>query len=80
MRLFINIGTRDKLAKKYKEGGGFVSAEIMVTDDLGVPSGNAQKQWTELFQKEEKETAASPVPLLLPRPVKKIGNRQVYEF
>lgn len=75
MRLFIYTETRDKLAKKSKEGGGFESIEIMVTDDLGVPSGNAQKQWVELYEKKETVPSES-----LPQPVKKIGKYPVYEY
>ena len=50
MRLFIKLGTKDKLVHKLKEGGGFVMAEVMVVTDfeLMVPDPEERKYWVEL--------------------------------
>lgn len=51
MRLFIKLGTKDKLVHKLEEGGGFVMAEVMVTTDfeLMVPDPGERKYWVELY-------------------------------
>lgn len=50
MRLFIKVGTRDKLVGKLEEGGGFVMTEVMVTTnfELAVPDPEERKYWVEL--------------------------------
>ena len=49
MRLFIKTGTRDELIQKANEGGGFVQAEILVTNnfELAVPEPE-RKYWIDL--------------------------------
>ncbi|MBA7602296.1 hypothetical protein ES703_09384 [subsurface metagenome] len=51
MRLFIKVGTKDKLVRKSEEGGGFVMAEVMITTDfeLMVPDPEERKYWLELY-------------------------------
>jgi len=50
MRLFIKLGTKNKLVRKSEEGGGFVMAEVMITTDfeLMVPDPEERKYWLEL--------------------------------
>jgi len=50
MRLFIKKGTRDKLFNQAKDGGGFQSIEVMVTNnfELAVPEWE-RKDWLELY-------------------------------
>lgn len=57
MRIFIKVGTRDKLIQKSEEGGGFVAAEVMVVNDfeLAVPDPEDRKHWVELFFERRKD-------------------------
>jgi len=50
MRLFIKRGTQDKLMNQAKDGGGFQSIEVMVTNnfELTVPE-TERKDWIELY-------------------------------
>lgn len=50
MRLFIKVGSRDKLINLVKEGGGFQTVEVMVTSDfeLTVPEPE-RPYWIELY-------------------------------
>jgi len=50
MRLFIKVGSRDKLFNLVKEGGGFQTVEVMVTSDfeLAVPEPE-RPYWIELY-------------------------------
>lgn len=62
MRLFIKVGTKDKLVHKLEEGGGFVMAEVMVTTnfELMVPDPEEWKYWVELCPSWEPLIAAAP--------------------
>jgi len=57
MRLFIKRGTQDKLFNLAKDGGGFQSIEVMVTNnfELAVPEPE-RKDWIELYPSWEKKT------------------------
>lgn len=57
MRLFIKRGTRDKLFTLAKDGGGFQSIEVMVTNnfELVVPEPE-RKDWIELYPSWEEKT------------------------
>ena len=50
MRLFIKAGTRDKLINQAKDGGGFQTIEVMVTNnfEMAVPEWE-RKDWIELY-------------------------------
>jgi len=50
MRLFIKVGGRDKLISKAKDGGGFQTIEVLVTNnfELAVPEWE-RKDWLELY-------------------------------
>jgi len=50
MRLFIKVGGRNKLISKAKDGGGFQTVEVMVTNDfeLMVPEPE-RPYWIELY-------------------------------
>jgi len=50
MRLFIRVGSRDKLINQAKDGGGFQTIEVMVTNnfELAVPEWE-RKDWIELY-------------------------------
>ena len=50
MRLFIKVGSRDKLINLVKEGGGFQTVEVMVTSnfELTVPEPE-RPYWIELY-------------------------------
>lgn len=54
MRLFIKMGTMEKLIRKAIEGGGFIQAEILVTNnfELAVP-GPERKYWIEFREKKD---------------------------
>ena len=57
MRLFIKRGTQDKLMNQAKDGGGFQSIEVMVTNkfELAVPEPE-RKDWIELYPSWEEKT------------------------
>ncbi|GAH86317.1 unnamed protein product, partial [marine sediment metagenome] len=57
MRLFIKKGPRDKLFNLAKDGGGFQSIEVMVTNnfELAVPEPE-RKDWIELYPSWEEKT------------------------
>ncbi|GAJ01745.1 unnamed protein product [marine sediment metagenome] len=50
MRLFIKRGTQDKLMNQAKDGGGFQTIEVLVTNnfELAVPE-TERKDWIELY-------------------------------
>lgn len=58
MRLFIKLGTKNKLVRKSEEGGGFVMAEVMITTDfeLMVPDPEERKYWLELYPSWDTQT------------------------
>ena len=57
MRLFIKRGTQDKLFNLAKDGGGFQTIEVMVTNnfELAVPEWE-RKDWIELYPSWEEKT------------------------
>ena len=57
MRLFIKKGPRDKLFNLAKDGGGFQTLEVMVTNnfELAVPKPE-RKDWVELYPSWEEKT------------------------
>ena len=57
MRLFIKAGGRDKLISKAKDGGGFQTVEVMVTDnfELAVPEPE-RRYWVELYPSWDTQT------------------------
>jgi len=57
MRLFIKAGGRDKLISKAKDGGGFQTVELMVTNnfELAVPEPERQ-YWVELYPSWDTQT------------------------
>ena len=57
LRYFIKVGARDKLLQKAKEGGGFQTVEVMVTNDfeLMVPEPE-RPYWVELYPSWDTQT------------------------
>lgn len=55
MSIFIKTGTRDKLARKANEGGGFIMVEVLVTNnlELTVPDPEDRKYWVEVTEKKD---------------------------
>jgi len=50
MRVFIKVGSRDKLLRKAKEGGGFQTVEVLVTNDFELMVTEAERPyWVELY-------------------------------
>ena len=50
MRVFIKVGSRDKLLQKAKEGGGFETNEVLVTNDFELMVPEAERPyWVELY-------------------------------
>ena len=50
IRYFIKVGSRDKILKKVKEGGGFQTVEVLVTRnyELAVPEPE-RPYWVEIY-------------------------------
>ena len=57
MRLFIKVGGRNKLISKARDGGGFQTVEVMVTNDfeLMVPEPE-RPYWVELYPSWDTQT------------------------
>ena len=57
MRLFIKAGGREKLISKAKDGGGFQTVEVMVTDnfEMAVPVPE-RRYWVELYPSWDTQT------------------------
>ena len=65
MRLFIKVGSRDKLINLVKEGGGFQTVEVMVTNDFELMVPEPERRcWMELYPKWDHRTIkATPLQL-----------------
>lgn len=50
MRVFIRVGSRDKILRKAKEGGGFETVEVLVTNDFELTVTEAERPyWVEIY-------------------------------
>ena len=49
LRYFIMAGTRDKLLRKAKEGGGFQTVEVMATSQFEMVPEPERQYWVEIY-------------------------------
>ncbi len=57
MRLFIKVGARDKLFNQAKDGGGFQTIEVMVTNNFELVVTEPERQyWVELYPSWDTQT------------------------